>query len=867
MSLEVNEPRVEEWLTGAQNRKEWRRLATALELGEEFHFFALQMPDSTSEEMVGNLLRQMASELGRDLVELDLSKLEASEVVAEILAAGERLGRQGWLFVRSGTLLRGERRLGDLFLFLNQKRDVLARRIEAPFLLALHPQDWLVFRRHAPDFWSIHQAVFRFGTAASPSRGVSLGAEPAVIVEERLPTGSASEDLWPLEALPFERREAPIDWERLRMPRPATLVAGPRVDAPSTLIHSVRLALAVPAGMRLALLGPPGIGKTTFLAEVIRQEPRPGVLWLDLERLGRNSQERIRRAQRAVIARRYPAAFAAGGPESLPALYRRATHEVPDLRLLIFEGVQDAAEVEALLPDESCGILVVGTPSLEPPEPFNVLSMGPLNLASSRQLLQSLSLTERDYSRLAQACLRHPLLLQIAGRWELEVEEVVAFLEGGRRSPEGTALTETTIRHRLENLFDALEPNLRKHLEKLALFEGPFDEAGAARILKQEPAQVHQTLRGLAYRGWLPQTPGNRVYELHGLVRRVVRAASSPTNADLKVRSSWVAEATDRGEKVSFERADLVAAVDSFLVLGIPADVRTYGGALGRGLRRFDESGRAARWYEALENSAEDPAERLEWLEARIDSIEDLGMKPSVESLENWLALAFRIKQPVALARVLEKLGAQYLDSGRGEDLKRLVKSVRSSPELFWGRSVAGWLCLWAAWLAWEKRDLATMEKELVQLRNLAGPAAEPRFERMALLGLTIHAIASDGESRCIQLRLWEYYQLLLQQGRGIEVPLGLQVTAKILRSLRDTEPPMILGILEVARGFAIDFGFLRIAVRVHQEMADLLEEEGNFRERRTHLQKAAKLLRELDDPTWESVLALANEDKSSRTL
>jgi tetratricopeptide (TPR) repeat protein len=160
-----------QWLARPGNQGEWRRLVTALSLAETFQFFVIQVGDLTAELLLEDLLRDEAVVLGRHLGGFDLSRPpEGLPVVRAVLREIETALRPSLFYFRGGACgQESPDDLSELFLFLNQKREVIAQRAGAPLLLALHGDGWKVFRRHAPDLWSIHQRVFRFEGARIPA--------------------------------------------------------------------------------------------------------------------------------------------------------------------------------------------------------------------------------------------------------------------------------------------------------------------------------------------------------------------------------------------------------------------------------------------------------------------------------------------------------------------------------------------------------------------------------------------------------------------------------------------------------------------------------------------------------------------------
>ena len=341
MCLKVETKAKEHWLAAGQTREEWERLAAAVELGEGFQLFALQVPDPHSETVLVDLLQAFTGELGWHLERLDLSALRAETAVVETLAAIDRAARPCVFLSLSGALLGTAGELSELFLYLNQKRDVLAERIKAPFLLSLHPEDWLLFRRRAPDFWSIHQSMYRFsgvlresvpGNDMIEEEGYGQAVEAPPWSFQPLPSRATLEALW--ESPPG----ADFHGQVLRgqsQGRRSTVVrsggAAPRLEeftgrvsgleALETVLHTQQPLVAI--------LGAAGIGKTALVQVVLQRlahrYPEEDVVYLSVPELGETPAQRIRRARQAVVVRLLPTFQSPTDEAALRALYHRVT--------------------------------------------------------------------------------------------------------------------------------------------------------------------------------------------------------------------------------------------------------------------------------------------------------------------------------------------------------------------------------------------------------------------------------------------------------------------------------------------------------------------------------------------------------------
>ncbi len=157
------------WRERSENRTEWAQLADALDLATGFQFFAIEVADPTAELFLGELLVENARSGGLVPTQIDLSQLDPEEPpVGALLRTLQAAERSSLFYVYGGAQRHGDTNwLQEYFFYLNQKRDVAAGNAAAPLLMALHRNDWRVFRSSASDFWSIRQSLFRFTAAAS----------------------------------------------------------------------------------------------------------------------------------------------------------------------------------------------------------------------------------------------------------------------------------------------------------------------------------------------------------------------------------------------------------------------------------------------------------------------------------------------------------------------------------------------------------------------------------------------------------------------------------------------------------------------------------------------------------------------------
>lgn len=290
--------------------------------------------------------------------------------------------------------------LGELFLYLNQKRDVVAQTASAPFLLSLPPEGWSIFRQAAPDFWSIHTSVYRFS-----------GAE--IRREERMREASEEAFVWQafaeFVALRLLRAVIPPHSPRKRSwPPPARDGLIGRQSEKRTL----RTWLTQP-GARILVQGLGGTGKTSLLRDVMEEMPRSypdGIFFFSLRdggevpRIMEEVVEALRPGLLAPLLRR----------NVLQAMFRDVTAE--SRVLLVFDDAEDLEALERLAPSPPSAVLAAGRAG-PPPDGWRRLSLDLLGTRESIELLQRISpgLSKATVRSLAGKAGGHLLQLQILG--------------------------------------------------------------------------------------------------------------------------------------------------------------------------------------------------------------------------------------------------------------------------------------------------------------------------------------------------------------------------------------------------------------------------------------------------------------------
>ena len=477
--MSVSSTERERWLARESNREEWRRLWAATELADDFQFFSVQLGDPQASTFVGELLAQHTRESSRHLCTI---AIEPQTRVSTLLERFRRAPqpRVSWL-VSDATGPKLER----LFLLLNQKREVISSLCEGPLLLGLHPLAWASFRRCAPDFWSVHQAVFRF----SPGRDVSLERplrRPGLLAP------------WPQSSI--EDRLTPSHWriqgEDLQAQQGMLFVGR---ESELSLLGSV---LQEP-GVRVLITGPSGIGKTALVRAVLSRVAKrhTGGVWV------------IPLDPRAPSARSYAAAVlerlliemrpGVPAPTELSALRRHFESASRSSRaLFVFEDLEDPELLPLLLPGSGSSAIVTSRRALDRAPFEHVVALGGLSMNAATELLSHVhEAPEPELRRVAVQARGVPFELRRVSR---------SLVLGGDGDPT------------LETWSD----DARALWAKLGLFSGVFSLDDAVTVSGWDLEQVRSALDELVDRALIdPQSAD--LYRNHERLRaRAIRLLS-----------------------------------------------------------------------------------------------------------------------------------------------------------------------------------------------------------------------------------------------------------------------------------------------------------------------------------------------------
>ena len=501
---EASETLVRQWLDRPENRAEWERLRSALSLAEGFQFFAIQVNDPVAEIFLETLLQGDAADDGVVLVGFDLSRPpEGDPILGTLLRVLDVAPRPCRFLLRGGSLLQGSgSNPEDLFLFLNQKRDVIAASSDAPFLLSLSPEGWVLFRQAAPDFWSIHQSVYRFGSAE-------------VLREERVREVSEEAFYW----------QSLAAFVALRLLRSALPTAEPRKNfvpaGRDDLVgresekKTLRTWLATP-GARILISGMPGIGKTSLLIGILAEVGR---IFRDTFFFSLSHYGGVQRILEAVVEALRPGMLTPlMDRRALQAMYRDVTAE--RRVLIVLDDVEDLRVLDELAPAPPSSVLAAGR-SAPSAADWRALTLSSLR-SESIFLLQRLApdLSPKRLELLIRMASGNPLMLRVLGSL-------------ASSSPESLGLTievwekRTSIGRRvglaplIEAVVTSLVSDLRRGLEAAAVFQGtvnPENFRAVADLTSDE--QARSFLHDLASRGLLERT--GAVWFMHPQLRGVI---------------------------------------------------------------------------------------------------------------------------------------------------------------------------------------------------------------------------------------------------------------------------------------------------------------------------------------------------------
>ncbi|MFV8751195.1 hypothetical protein ACNOYE_11685 [Nannocystaceae bacterium ST9] len=176
----------------ADEAAEWARLAQALELSSRFELFLIRVDDRSTEASVLERVEEFAETRSIAILDVDVGTDAPVEQFLKADVAGPRIA-----VVRTLELAQANpAALQRLFLQINQRRDFVIERWNAPILVCLRPDTLALLPKLAPDLYSVHRAQFWFRAP--------LAFEPAppwfLLVHEYAGLLGLDSSFWPASA-------------------------------------------------------------------------------------------------------------------------------------------------------------------------------------------------------------------------------------------------------------------------------------------------------------------------------------------------------------------------------------------------------------------------------------------------------------------------------------------------------------------------------------------------------------------------------------------------------------------------------------------------------------------------------------------
>lgn len=559
------------WLGFESNRGEWERLRAAIELCEAFTLIAVQVGDRGAARFVEELLREQ----GGELVTLTLGPHTRVSTVLEQLRARDD-ARIVWVELDDDFEGADAERL---FSLLNQKRELISRAVAGALVLAMHPLDWASFRRAAPDFWSVHQAAFRFAPASRLPPPVAFASCP---------------DDWGMTSI---RASVPLPERSWRLSSEALRAGSSRPFVGREAGQRALVSTLSEPGARVVVLGASGVGKSALVGRALPQLSAhyPGGIWrLSLRAIGGapvDPHGLLRGLLTELLELRSPSTARSC---DLPARFHFVTRE--RACLFIYEDLDDPELLDWLTPGPGSSMVVTSsTPGAVPTRSFNLrLMLSELDVDAALELLAPLP-EALDHQALAQR-VRDPLSLRLLVA-SLSRAGLAATRDWSRTSASGRA---PGSEDDVEDLwFMTLPPDCSELWPKLYLFETPFDQADAAAVSGRSwsARRCAAALDELVARAII-EPVGDGRYAAHGSLRAYADVLLSPLSSsrlahlqrvlcerpwlpedpDLQAASAWLQETTAALPEGS-RGLDLDDFAGSILLAGLPRLVEAQAGS------------------------------------------------------------------------------------------------------------------------------------------------------------------------------------------------------------------------------------------------------------------------------------------------
>jgi len=440
----------EQWLARESNREEWRRLWAAAELADDFRFLSVHLGDPQASTFVAQLLAEHVHDSPLHLCTFELGPETRVSTLLERLREAPR-PRVFWLVSDANGP-----KLERLFLLLNQKREVVSSLCEGPLLLGLHPLAWASFRRCAPDFWSVHQAVFRF----SPGHEVSLERpirRPQIHPHRREDSSESHPTAghWRLRDDDLQAQHGEFFVGR---------------ESESSLLSSVLREY----GTKVLITGPAGIGKTALVREVLPRVAKrypDGVWFIPLDPRAPSAAPYAAAILERLLTELRPGVPTPSGPSALRQHFVSTSRA--SRALFVFEDLEDPELVPLLLPGAGSSAIVTSRLDLDLAPFDHVVALGGLSMHAATQLL----------SRVHQAS-------------EAELRRAAALTRGVPFDLRRVSMSSRPGADG-ESALETWSDDARALWAKLGLFAGAFRAEDAVAISGWDPARVNGSLEEL----------------------------------------------------------------------------------------------------------------------------------------------------------------------------------------------------------------------------------------------------------------------------------------------------------------------------------------------------------------------------------
>ncbi len=266
------------------------------------------------------------------------------------------------------------------------------------------------------------------------------------------------------------------------------------------------------------LQGQGGIGKTALalkLAQKLAPLYTDAQFYLDLKGAAKQKPLSSAEALSHVIRAYHPTAKLPEGVEELRAIYFTVLNG--QRALILMDNARDSAQVEPLIPPESCVLLVTSRQHFTLPGLF-AKSLDTLTPEESRELLLKIAprIGERA-GEIAQLCGYLPLALRLAASALAERANLTPADYIRRLSDAKTRLS--LVEASLTLSYELLTPEQQKLWRALAVFPDTFDATAAAAVWELEADPALDALGDLVNYSLLEWDADTQRYHLHDLSR------------------------------------------------------------------------------------------------------------------------------------------------------------------------------------------------------------------------------------------------------------------------------------------------------------------------------------------------------------